>query len=95
MTPRQKQVLDFIRAELARTGGVAPTLAEIGAEIGLLPGGVHALLTRLQDQDLIRREPGQTRGIALVEADLSQATDGALLAEVTSRGLLRAETNHA
>lgn len=66
LTPRQKQVLDFIGRFIAERG-YPPTLREISAEIGTR-GTVSAIahLEALERKGYIRRESGSSRGIVPV-----------------------------
>jgi repressor LexA len=66
LTPRQRQVLDFIASHLDEQG-YPPTLREISAEIGTA-GTVSALhhLETLERKGYLRRETGSSRGIVLV-----------------------------
>ena len=64
LTPAQERILAAIRRRI-REDGVAPTVKEIGAEVGLSVGGVHYQLTELQAKHAIVREPGRARGIRL------------------------------
>lgn len=94
MTHLERQLLRFIEQYLADHDGVAPTLAEMATAVGVASkSGAHRLLESLKRQQLIRREPNQTRAVRLMRpaVDLSKVPDGTLLAEVASRGLIRAE----
>jgi SOS-response transcriptional repressor LexA len=65
VTPRQKQALDFIKAEIARCG-VAPTFDEIKQELGLASkSSIHRLLTGLEEAGHIERRFGRNRAIAI------------------------------
>lgn len=67
LTRRQQQVFDFIAAELARTGGVAPSYAEIQKHVGLkAKSNVHNILNRLVARGVIRRLPARSRAIEIV-----------------------------
>lgn len=71
ITPRQRELLDYLNRFI--TGyGHAPTLAEIRAHLGLRsPSTVHALLTALEREGLIRRVPNAARAIEIIAADPS------------------------
>lgn len=66
VTPRQKQVLDFIRHYNDRHG-VSPTLEEIGQhlQLGSL-ATVHKHLRGLEERGAIRRLPRQSRALEIV-----------------------------
>ena len=63
LTERQRQVLDFIDAEV-RSRGYPPSVREIGEAVGLSsPSTVHAHLAALQDKGYLRRDPTKPRAI--------------------------------
>ena len=67
LTPRQREVYDFV-ARFIEQRGFAPTMGEIGEQLGLRsPATVHQLLSALESQGLIRRVPHASRAIELVE----------------------------
>src|SRR5215469_12181706 len=66
LTPRQKQVYDFVR-RFIDAKQYAPTIAEIRHQFGLnSPASVHQLLSALEREGLIRRIPHASRGIEIV-----------------------------
>ena len=65
LSPRQRQVLEFIDAEVRRRG-YPPSVREIGEAVGLAsPSTVHAHLSALQDKGFLRRDPSKPRAIEL------------------------------
>jgi repressor LexA len=65
LTPRQRQVLEFVDAEVRRRG-YPPSVREIGEAVGLSsPSTVHAHLAALQDKGYLRRDPSKPRAIEL------------------------------
>jgi repressor LexA len=65
LTPRQQEVLDFIRD---RTKSYGPTIREIMAEFGFTsPNGAVCHLVALERKGLIRRHANQVRGIEVTE----------------------------
>jgi repressor LexA len=63
LTDRQRQVLEFIDAEVRRRG-YPPSVREIGEAVGLSsPSTVHAHLAALQDKGYLRRDPSKPRAI--------------------------------
>src|SRR6516165_8114126 len=65
LTERQRQVLDFIDAEV-RERGYPPSVREIGEAVGLSsPSTVHAHLAALQDKGYLRRDPSKPRAIEI------------------------------
>src|SRR5215467_2931951 len=65
LTPRQRQVLEFVEAEVRRRG-YPPSVREIGEAVGLSsPSTVHAHLAALQDKGYLRRDPSKPRAIEI------------------------------
>ena len=63
LTERQRQVLEFIDAEV-RQRGYPPSVREIGEAVGLSSSStVHAHLAALQDKGFLRRDPTKPRAI--------------------------------
>ena len=63
LTPRQRQVLEFIDAEV-RQRGYPPSVREIGEAVGLSSSStVHAHLAALQDKGYIIRDPTKPRAL--------------------------------
>lgn len=63
LTPRQRQVLQFVDAEV-RERGYPPSVREIGDAIGLSSSStVHAHLAALQNKGYLRRDPTKPRAI--------------------------------
>lgn len=69
LTDRQRQVLDFIKAEVALKG-FPPTVRDIGQAVGLHSSStVHAHLGALEAKGLIRRDPSKPRALEVLERD--------------------------
>jgi repressor LexA len=65
LTERQRQVLEFIDAEVRRRG-YPPSVREIGESVGLSSSStVHAHLAALQDKGYLRRDPTKPRALEL------------------------------
>jgi len=65
LTPRQRQVLDFVTACLERRG-YPPTLREIAAHLGIRGTlGAAKHLEALERKGLLRKSPGSSRGLSL------------------------------
>jgi repressor LexA len=65
LTPTQERILAYIRQSIADRGE-APTLEEIGAEMGLgSRSAVHYQLEQMQRKGAITRQPHRSRGIRL------------------------------
>jgi repressor LexA len=63
LTPRQRQVLQFIDEEV-RHRGYPPSVREIGEHVGLSSSStVHAHLAALQDKGYITRDPTKPRAL--------------------------------
>lgn len=73
LSRRQRRILDFIRAHHTEHG-YAPSLRDIGAEVGLSsPSSVRYQIGELEQAGWIRRAPGVARAlIVLNPADGSQ-----------------------
>ena len=75
LTPRQRQVLEFIDEEVRRRG-YPPSVREIGEAVGLSSSStVHAHLAALQDKGYLRRDPSKPRAI---EVSLEPTTGAAV-----------------
>lgn len=67
MTPRQLQVLDFIRDRIGLTG-IAPSYSEIAEHFRLSSKGhAHAVVDALIDAGLVRKAAGRRRGLTLID----------------------------
>lgn len=89
MTPKQLQLLDYLREYIARTS-VAPTLEEARAALSLgTKSNIHRLLGELEAQGHIRRTGGRIRSIELVgaNADIRRASTDQIRAELARRGV--------
>src|SRR5438067_1279341 len=63
LTERQRQVLEFVDAEVRRRG-YPPSVREIGEAVGLSSSStVHAHLAALQDKGFLTRDPTKPRAI--------------------------------
>lgn len=66
LTPRQDQILGYIRREVLRRG-YPPSVREIGQAVGLSSSStVHGHLGKLEEKGFIRRDPTKPRAIELV-----------------------------
>ena len=76
LTPRQRQVLEFIDHEV-RHRGYPPSVREIGEAVGLSSSStVHAHLGALQDKGYLSRDPTKPRAIEVhFDADSGAAID--------------------
>lgn len=67
LTPRQRQVLDFIR-EATRRSGYPPTVREICTRLDLSsPSTVHAHLANLERLGYLHRDPSKPRALELAD----------------------------
>lgn len=65
LTPRQRQVLEFIDEEVRRRG-YPPSVREIGEAIGLSSSStVHAHLAGLEAKGFLKRDPSKPRAIEI------------------------------
>jgi repressor LexA len=76
LTDRQRQILDFIRAEIHRRG-FPPSVREIGEAVGLSSSStVHSHLTALEDKGFLRRDPSKPRALEVFDyRDTDRAID--------------------
>ena len=67
VTPKQRRIFDFIRRYID-SNQEPPTIAEIGRQFQMRSSAsVHAVLTALEREGLIKRIPNVSRGIEIVE----------------------------
>lgn len=67
LTDRQRQILDFIRAEVHRRG-FPPSVREIGTAVGLSSSStVHSHLAALEHKGFIRRDPAKPRALEVLD----------------------------
>lgn len=75
LTERQMECLAFIKRTVD-AGNKAPTFDEIKLALGLKQkSGVHRLLSALEDRGYIRRLPGRSRAIAVIDESQKTALD--------------------
>jgi repressor LexA len=68
ITQQQRKALLFIEAEMDRSGGVAPTLAEIAAHLRYRTRSqARRLLSGLEERGFIRRLRGKGRAIEVLQ----------------------------
>ena len=66
LSPRQQQVLDFLRETVADRG-YPPSVREIGEAVGLSsPSTVHSHLNALVEAGMIRKDPTKPRAIEIL-----------------------------
>ncbi|MBI6546627.1 MAG: transcriptional repressor LexA [Cyanobacteria bacterium NC_groundwater_1444_Ag_S-0.65um_54_12] len=79
LSPRQQQVIDFLRRSL-RERGYVPSIRELGEALGLRSTStIHYHLTILADRGLIRWEKGKNRSLQLLCEDPLGRTGSAIL----------------
>ena len=67
VTPKQRRIFEFIRRYID-SNHEAPTIAEIGRQFQMKSSAsVHAVLTALEREGLIKRIPNVSRGIQIVQ----------------------------
>lgn len=90
MTDRQKEVLAFIRQQVAQRG-YPPSIREIGQKFGIRStNGVRGILLALERKGEIRRSPQLSRGIELVHPEARRITLSSPLIEVPIIGRVAA-----
>jgi len=68
LTPRQKQLKDFVDKTISRKG-VAPTEREIARRFRISPSTAHEHLVTLQNKGYLEKTPGQARGIEISKSE--------------------------
>lgn len=67
LTARQREILDFIRADIHRRG-FPPSVREIGEAVGLSSSStVHSHLAALEAKGLLRRDPSKPRALEVLD----------------------------
>src|SRR5919112_3161382 len=67
VTAKQRRIYEFIRRYI-ESNQEAPTIAEIGRQFQMRSSAsVHAVLTALEREGLIKRIPNVSRGIEIIE----------------------------
>ncbi|MFA5843555.1 MAG: transcriptional repressor LexA [Coriobacteriia bacterium] len=91
LTPRQRQILDFIRAEVHRRG-FPPAVREIGEAVGLSSSStVHSHLAALEAKGFLRRDPSKPRALEVLDyRDTDRAVDYSAVREVPIVGQVAA-----
>lgn len=83
-TAKQKRIFEFIRRYI-ESNQEAPTIAEIGRQFEMRSSAsVHAVLTALEREGLIKRIPNVSRGIQVVEQEKEGDNDVPVLGTVAA-----------
>jgi repressor LexA len=70
LTPRQRQILDYL-VRTIQDKGYAPSVREIGEALGLSsPSTVHQHLTALEQKGFVRRHGDRMRALEVVDKTL-------------------------
>lgn len=76
MTPQQSQCLKFIRDHVATHDGESPSYDEIAAGLNLRSkSGVWRMIEGLEQRGLVRRLPGQSRALEIIDVEPGSAID--------------------
>ncbi len=67
LTPRQREVLEFIRRFTVQVG-YPPTVREIGAHFGFVPRSVFDHLKALERKGYLRRDAAKSRSLQILDA---------------------------
>jgi len=96
LTPRQSEILDYLRSEIDRRG-LPPTIREIGEEFGIRSTkGVEDHLAALERKGFISREKGKSRAIEIADRpDLRGAKLVPLIGRIAAGSPVLAVENHA
>src|SRR5690349_15354844 len=88
ITPKQRRIFEFIR-RIIESNEDAPTIAEIGRHFEMKSSAsVHAVLTALEREGLIKRTPNVSRGIEIVQQEME--SNGEEANEVPLKGTVAA-----
>lgn len=67
LTKRQSEILDYISSSII-TGGISPSLKEIGDRFGISPEGAYYFVKALEKKGCIRLDRNKKRNITLPES---------------------------
>lgn len=85
LSARQRQILEFIRSEVA-TKGYPPSVREVGQAVGLSSSStVHGHLGKLEERGYIRRDPTKPRAIELLDRSLPSVRKEIIYAPVVGK----------
>lgn len=96
LTLKQRELVDYIRAYCAANAGLAPSLREMAAHLGIgSTGNVARLLSCLEELGAIRRIAYRARAIEVIEDDpFAGISNEALVAELERRGYFARTGTH-
>lgn len=73
LTPKQAELLSFIRSYMETSGGVAPSFSEMAKGTSInSKSGIHSILSGLVERGHIAVMKGRSRSITLLDAEKSQ-----------------------
>lgn len=85
LTPRQRQILEFIKREVQQKG-YPPSVREIGQAVGLSSSStVHGHLGKLENKGYIRRDPTKPRALEVLDGSSGAARAELVYAPVVGR----------
>ena len=96
VTAKQRRVFEFIRRYI-ESNQEPPTIAEIGRQFQMTSSAsVHAILTALEREGLIKRIPNVSRGIQIIEQETTsdESNDIPLLGTVAAGQPIEAILSH-
>jgi repressor LexA len=83
LTDRQRLVLNFVE-EFCRRQGYPPTVREVAAHFGVQPRAAVDHLAALKRKGYLHREPGRSRGLALVSRLEDQVVEVPILGRIAA-----------
>jgi repressor LexA len=83
LTDRQRLVLNFVE-EFCRRQGYPPTVREVAAHFGVQPRAAVDHLAALKRKGYLHREPGRSRGLALVSRLEDQVVEVPILGSIAA-----------
>lgn len=69
LTPKQRELLDFVRNYISEHGGVSPSHDEMKAAMGLQSkSGITRLIGALEERGFVHRMPNRARTLTVIGA---------------------------
>ncbi len=83
LTPKQQAVLAFVE-DFCQQQGYPPTVREVAAHFGIQPRAAADHLAALKRKGYLHREPGRSRGLALVGRSTEAVVDVPILGQIAA-----------
>lgn len=70
LTPKQAELLTYIKGYMAHSGGIAPTYAEmVDGTSQVSKSGINRLLKQLKERGHVTAMPHRSRSLVLIEGE--------------------------